>query len=273
MKDIRQIVVVSDLHCGCRYGLCPPKVRIDDGSKHKSSPEQKDVWSHWKWFCNEWIPRVTRGEPYAIVLNGDLIDGDHHRNNTHVTNNLADQKKIAVKSLEPLLSYDNAKRLFVVRGTDAHSGPGGQDEEDLAQFIGAQKNSAGQSARYELRADIGRARVDIQHHISSPSPTTLKRLYDTACAEAAMFGHRAPDVCVRSHVHRFCKYETAAMDRHVGLCLTTPGWQLKTPFTFRLMRAQIATPQIGGVLIVCGDEEIYERHSVKSLSRPEPEVV
>jgi hypothetical protein len=269
--DIRQIVVVSDLHCGCRYGLCPPKVRLDDGSKHKASAEQKMVWGYWKEFWGEWVPRVTRGEPYAVVCNGDAIDGDHHRNNTHITNNLADQKKIAEKVLARAL--DGASGLYMTRGTDCHVGQGGQDEEDLAKSLGAAPNAAGQYSRHFLRLQAGRAVFDIQHHISSPSPTTLKRLFDAMCAEAGAFGHQAPDVCVRSHIHRFSKVETAVRDGHVGLAITTPGWQLKTPYTFRLMRTQAATPQIGGLLLVCGDEEIYERHFIRNLPIPEAEVL
>ena len=273
--SVKQAVIVSDLHCGCRYGLCPPEVVLGDGSRHKSSKEQRSVWEKWEHFWNVWVPRVTRGDEYAIVLNGDLIDGDHHGVNTLITNNLADQHRIATACLT---QYVQGKKTYVVRGTECHVGKSGQDEERLAESLGAVRSKTGQYSRFELRLQLGRALVDIQHHISTVGSnayetTALQKVFVSACEEAGRWRYPAPDVIVRSHRHRYAKTEVPVADGHVGLVVTTPGWQLKTPLTFRMMGAQMATPQIGGVLVVCGDEEIYERHRVWSLSRPKPEKV
>lgn len=273
---VNQAVFIADLHGGCRYGLCPPEVTLDGGGKYKASREQRAVWSKWEEFHELWVPKVTRGDPYALVINGDAIDGDHHSNNTHFTNNLADQKRIVLECLDPYIR--RAEVVYYVRGTPAHGGASGQDEEDLARMLGAKKSSTGAHSRFELRLLLGRALVDVQHHISTVGSnayetTALQKVFTMACEEAGRWHHRAPDICVRSHRHRYAKTEVPVAEGHVGIVVTTPGWQLKTPLTFRMMGAQMATPQLGGILIVCGDEEIYERHRVWSLSRPKPEKV
>ena len=41
----KQVVVVSDIHCGCRLGLCPKEgVALDDGGLYMPSRIQKKVW-------------------------------------------------------------------------------------------------------------------------------------------------------------------------------------------------------------------------------------
>ena len=46
---------------------------------------------------------------------------------------------------------------------------------------------------------------------------------------------------------------------------TTPGWQLKTPFAFRIPGGRASRPQMGGTLVRAGDDDIYTRHKVWSI--------
>ena len=79
----RSLVVVSDTHSGCRVGLIHPDgIRLDGGGRYLPSAMQLKMWALWREFWDEWVPEVTRGEPYDIVHNGDVIDGVHHNATT-----------------------------------------------------------------------------------------------------------------------------------------------------------------------------------------------
>ena len=266
---IRQAVIVSDLHSGCRFGLCPPRVSLDEGGAYTPSKLQKKVWGMWEEFWGEWVPKVTRGEPWALVINGDAMDGVHHGVNTLISSNLADQKRIAYECLKP--HCEDAAVVYFVRGTEAHAGASGENEEKLAESLGCKQNSEGRFSRFELRLKIGHALVDIQHHTAvcgaaAYETTALQRTFVMACEEAGRWGYEAPDIVVRSHRHRMAETRVPTRNAY-GISMTTCGWQLKSPLVYRMAGAQMAMPQIGGSLVRCGDEESYARHYVRTISR------
>ena len=152
--DRKQVVVVSDIHCGCRLGLCPKDgVTLDDGGTYIPSRIQKKVWGMWEEFWGDWVPHVTKGEPYDVVFNGDAIDGVHHGSVTQVSHNITDQVSIAVECLRPVA--EKAERFYMVRGTEAHVGKSAQAEEGLARALGAVPNEDGQHNRWELWLRVG----------------------------------------------------------------------------------------------------------------------
>jgi len=278
MNGIRQIVVVSDLHCGCQLGLCPPSdqyhVPLDGGGWYNPSVLQQKVWEWWELFWREWVPHNTRGEPFAIVINGDTLDGVHHGSNTQITHNIADQISIAAACLTPFITA--AEVVYVVRGTEAHVGPSAQNEEILAERIGAKRTAEGRYSRDELRLRVNNALVDIQHHISPVNSTAfettaLQKEYVIACEEAGKWGVELPDVIVRSHRHRLAKTEVPA-EKGSGIAITTPGWQLRTPYAFRLAGARQSMPQFGGILVRDGADFIYTKHQVWSIERTPIEI-
>lgn len=67
-KPVRNLIVFSDSHCGCRLALCPPDgIYLDDGGRYLPSAFQKKLWHWWREFWDVWVPEVTRGEPYVIT--------------------------------------------------------------------------------------------------------------------------------------------------------------------------------------------------------------
>lgn len=275
MGDVKQIVIVSDMHCGCQLGLCPPVVKLDGGGQYIYSDFQREVWDYWCEFWGTWVPKVTRGEPYGIVLNGDPIDGLHHGVTTLISSNIEDQLKIAYECMRP--HVDKASVFYAIRGTEVHGGQAGKDEEALAARLGAEPDKVGRHARWELRIKIDKYLVDIQHHIATVGSaayetTALQRLYVSACEEAGRWQEKAPDVIVRSHRHRSAETKVPSASGS-GIVVTTPGWQLKTPLTFRMQGAQMSVPQFGGILIRAGDEEVYVRSQTWSIPRSEVEIL
>lgn len=272
------LIVVSDIHCGCKLGLCPPEgVPLDDGGTYMPSRLQCKMWQWWREFWDEWVPRVTRGEPWDLVVNGDAVDGVHHKSTTPISHNLEDQTVVAEAVLRPIV--ERAHKYYHIRGTEAHVGVSGVDEERLAKRLGAIPNEDGQFARWELWKLVGKASkghpaplCHILHHIG----TTGRAAYETSAVQAELIAEFTeagqnqnvpPDYVIRSHRHRYIKAQNPSNHRPETAGIVTPGWQLKTPFVWKIPGGRVSQPQFGGILIRQGDEEYYTRFRVRSLDR------
>lgn len=279
-KPLNNLIVVSDLHCGCRYGLCPPEVQLDDAAIYRHSPMQADIWKRWKIFWGKWVPKVTRSEPYAVVLNGDAIDGVHHNAATQISHNLTDQARIAKEVLRPVIKACEG-RYYHLRGTEAHVGASGQQEERLAEELRAIPDKEGRYARWELWIEIGggikavNGLIHISHHIGTSGAlasevVAIHKELEQAFVEAARWNNRHPDVIVRSHRHRNAETRIQTANGWATAC-TTPGWQAKTPFVYKIVGGRQTLPQVGGTLVRSGDEDVFTRHRLWNLKRPKTE--
>lgn len=266
------VVVISDPHCGCRLGLCPPEgIELDDGGHYKPSALQLKVWAHWREFWDEWVPQVTHGEPFALVLNGDAVEGVHHGSVTQISHNLTDQARLAEAVLGPVARAARGG-YYHVRGTEAHVGASAQNEERLAASLGAIPNDVGQHAHWDLWKRLGSGLIHFNHHIgttgsSAYEATAVGKELVEAFVEAGRWGDEVPQVVVRSHRHRYMEVRMAT-DKGYGISLVTPGWQLKTPFAHKIPGARVSQPQIGGVIVRVGDEELHTRAFVRRIERP-----
>lgn len=274
-ERVNNLVIVSDLHCGCQLGLCPPEgAALDEGGRYKQSPLQRVVWKCWREFWDKWVPDAVRGEPFAVLVNGDALDGVHHGSTTQITHNLARQAVIAESVLAPVARACQG-RFYMTRGTEAHVGPSGAEEERLAKLLGAVPDEEDRHARYELFVQVGEGLVHAMHHIGTTgsmhyeSTAVMKELSESY-GEAGRWGRNPPDVVVRSHRHRHMEVRVPTRLGY-GISFVTAGWQLKTPFAYRIPGGRITTPQIGGSVIRQGDEDLYTRH--RTWSMPTPKVV
>ena len=276
-KNVSCLIVISDLHCGCKLGLCPPEgVSLDDGGRYIPSKFQKSVWKWWLEFWNKWVPVVTRGNDFDLVVNGDAIDGVHHKATTQISHNLGDQIDCAYSVLKPIV--DQARRYYHVRGTEAHVGPSAIEEERLARMLGAVPNTEGQYARWELWKRVGDKNgplCHILHHIG----TTGRAAYESSAPQAELIAEfveagqerlEPPAYAIRSHRHRYIKPENPGKKGETA-CVVTPGWQGKTPFVYRIPGGRVSQPQFGGIAVIQGDEEYYTRAFVKKLGRAKVE--
>jgi hypothetical protein len=270
----RSVVIVSDTHCGCRMGLCTGPGQLDGGGLYAPSDLQQKVAQFWEEFYSEWVPSVTKGEPYILVINGDALDGNHHGSTTQISHNLTDQARIAYEALKPLV--DSAAIYYHVRGTEAHVGPSGAEEERLARMLGAKPDAQGNHARWELWLSLHGHLCHFTHHIgvtgsSSYEATAVGKEMVEAYVEAGRWGRTPPQVMIRSHRHRYSEFRVYG-NRGLHIVSITPGWQLKTPYVFRL-QARLSEPQLGGVVVRVGDEELHTRALVKSMDRQPVEVI
>lgn len=269
--SIRNVVVVSDTHVGCKVALCPDAAPLDDGGSYVPSALQRTIKSHWDEFWGEWVPEATHGEPFAVVHNGDCIDGVHHGSTTQWSHNLEDQGSAAVALLKPIVEACEG-RYYHIRGTEAHVGKSGVEEERVAKSLGAKPNAEGQHARYELWLKVGEGLVHLLHHVGTTGSaayeaTAVHKELTESFVEAGRWDQRPPDMIVRSHRHRCIKI-TIPTARHFAQAVVTPCWQGKTPFAWKIPGARLSTPQFGGILIRVSDDGIlFSRERVWTLDR------
>jgi hypothetical protein len=161
----------------------------------------------------------------------------------------------------------------MIRGTEAHVGKSAEMEEILARELGATPDETGQYSRFELWVRCGKGLIHALHHIGTTgtshyeSTAPLKELSESY-TESGRWHDAPPDVIVRSHRHRHIEIRVPT-GLGYGITFVTAGWQLKTPFTHKIPGARISTPQIGGSLIRQGDHDLYTRHRIWRMRRPE----
>jgi hypothetical protein len=254
--------------------------RLDDGGVYHPSPFQQKLKAFWDEFWGEWIPLVTKGEPFDVVHNGDALEGHHHRATTQISHNFEDQIRIAEALMFPVVERcrEMGGRYYHVRGTEAHVGSSGVYEEMLAKRLGAIPNSDGQYARYDLWKRVGDSKgplVHLLHHIGTTGSaaheaSAVNAEMTAEYVEAGRWGRQPPDYVVRSHRHRSIAVEFNSA-RGVSAAIVTPAWQGRTPFAYKIPGARLAEPQIGGILIRQGEEGAYYKRWVKTFDRSKEE--
>lgn len=267
------IVVVSDLHIGSYSGLCPPGgIRLDGGGTYKPNKFQRTLWRFWTHFWDEFVPQATKDATLrAIVINGDILEGIHHNHVGIVTTTWEHMRAGAKRILLPV--REKVDRFHVIRGTEAHSAPGAEAEETLADSLKATINELGDHSSWQLWGTVDGVVFQFAHHIG----VTSSAAYETSApmrelisgfTEAAQWGRRLPDVFVRSHRHRFTEVPLPSLKGRVRL-VVTPGWQLRTPHTERIDRMRM--PHIGGVVFTVEDGICQVREKLYPL--PEPALI
>jgi hypothetical protein len=226
------------------------------------------------------VPEVTRGEPYDIVHNGDVIDGVHHNSTTQVSHNIEDQLTIAAAVLRPVVEgcTRTGGTYYHVRGTAAHVGQSSIYEEQLAARLGAKPNEQGQHARYDLWKRVGGPGgplVHLLHHIGTTASaahesSAVNAELTASYVEAARWNREPPDYIVRSHRHRSIAVDLDSAKGYAA-AIVTPAWQGKTPFVWKVPGGRLSEPQVGGICIRRGDEEHYYRRKVWSFERSKEE--
>jgi len=221
----RIIAIVSDLHVGSRWGLFPKDFQLSTGSTYQLNKGQEYLLACWKHFQGK-LPRRFD----ILIINGDTVEGQGRRleGRDIIEPDPAWQVRAAVELLTPLAK--RAKEVYVTQGTDYHVRPGGQDDEAVAQALGAIPDEAGHHAWDWLLLDVDGVLLDISHH----SSTTMRymtmpgeREIQFARMVADLKGGDA-DIIIRSHVHHL-----VVMNVDGDLALTTPAWQLQTRFCRR----------------------------------------
>lgn len=267
----KNIVVIGDTHSGCGMAICPPTgALLDNGATYTPSPFQMKLWAMWEEFW-EWVKVETKGEPYDLVHNGDCLEGVHHKATTQITQNLETQRRMAIQLLAPRVDACKARggRYYHIRGTDAHVGESGCEEENVAKALEAVPNADGNYARFDLRKDLNGSLIHFMHHVGTVSSnagesTAVNRELAESFAEAARWGYEVPSMICRAHRHRFIEIMVPTKQGR-AIAVVGPAWQGKTPFAYRIAGARISTPQFGGYIVRKTDGPLHTLEKIWSV--------
>ena len=273
------LVVVSDLHIGCQMGLLHPDgLARRGGSTHPPSELQLKIWAMWEYFWTIFVPEVCHGEPFDVLINGETVDGVHHGNVTAITQNMRDQLKGAIDTLEKGLLPHIKKvggRLYVNAGTIVHSGDEGCNDDTVAEALGAIPDKYGHYARYSIKLRVGDAVVFAAHKImgnrspwyetTAPHVALSKGIYN-----AGRWGKTLPDFLIRSHRHQYVETRIGT-HKGFGASVVTPAWQAPTPWFMQNVDPD-GNPQFGGIVIRQGDQEAYTRVKVWTFEKESDDI-
>jgi len=252
----RRVAVVSDIHAGSTVGVCAAPVPLDDGQTVHPSEVQgwlADLWTEY-W---EWVGR-QRGDWLAVLVNGDLFDGDHHGTYQLMARHPGVESAVARRLFEVVLDLKPDALIFV-RGTESHVGGSGSKEERFARWCAERgapvvvDPTSGTSSWWHFRGQFGSTLLDATHHgrIGGREWTkhnaVLNQAADIVLSHAET-GDPVPDLAIRSHLHTFSdsghNYRTRVIQ--------TPAWQLKTSFGHRVVADKVS--DIGGLLVTLPDD-------------------
>lgn len=246
---IRKALVISDIHAGSTGGLAPPKLKLHGGGIYHQSLIQGWMWECWTDWQGAWFDKYIGADDFALIVNGDLIEGVHHGTKEVISPEIADHRAAAVECLGPI--SDKAAKTFVVEGTECHTGI---SEHSIAAELGATPNpDTGLPAWDRLDITIAETRCIFSHHIGTTSRPYLEASQlsihmGVERQEAVINGEAPPKVIGRAHRHRYGEFR----DAH-GLCFVTPPWQMLTRHARKVVAAARCRP--GVVLLDWSDTE------------------
>jgi len=267
-KPIENLVITSDHHCGSSYSICPAKdkIQVSDSDFMAPNEMQTELIEYWgkkgeKGSFWDWVDTKTGGT-FDWCINGDQVDGAHHKSYARMTDQKTYQTQMAVDIIKPV-PY---RRLFMTYGTPAHDGIDGASIVGIANELKAEftpgathvrRNRVNHSRRFRFPND---ALVDVKHHgrIAVPrnKPNLLYGEWVDCCVNRSLLHLPVPDMVVRSHGHEWKSCGVPAkLVRDVSIML--PGWQFLTPWAqAQPLSARNAVVNIGGVLLQIEDGRV-----------------
>jgi len=237
------VAVVSDLHVGSTFGLCPPSgIELEDGGRYMPNIVQGWQWGRWLDYWQD-VSDYAQGAEVIGVVNGEFCDGNHHGTTQIATPSPAMMAEAAVEVMQPACKM--ASQWYVTKGTAAHVGAGGASDAGIAARIGAVRDpETNQAAAYNWRVQIGPVLFDLAHHIGGNlRPWTRGTNIRAEVIEALIHTAHRPLVVVRSHVHTYVDTGRTFGDARG---VVTPAWQLITEYGHRVTRNPQRT--VGGLV-------------------------
>lgn len=229
-KRAELVLVLSDLHVGSTCAVLPAGFKTAEGNPIGQNALQEFLWAAWLDMVR-WVERETEGSNFALVLNGDLIDGDHHGTKQIWSKDTADQVDACAMLLEPL-TYRAAK-IYVVRGTESHTN---NTEGSIARRLNAEINPTTQQPVFDrLHLTVAGCRCAFSHHVGTSTrswtaATQMASILAEETIQAANNGERPRQVVCRAHRHRYGTYSNGR-----GTVVISPPWQLLTRFGHKVV--------------------------------------
>ena len=256
------LAFTADWHTNSIVGLNPPSFCRELESRHVPGAIGRMLWRRWREFWKIVAQKAHDFDAtvYSFAV-GDLGDKNKHSAVQLISKGDIDIVDAMIEVAQPMIETSN--HVFILRGTEAHTGGNGMLEELLARDLdNAVRQSDKVASWWVVNAEIGGVRILVTHH----PPTTAYRPWtmDAAAARAASIVagkflddgdvRNMPDVAVWAHAHTRGS-QAKGMGGVWGIFL--PPWQLATSFSHRL-GGVIGRPRVGGLWMVVQDGQILE---------------
>lgn len=214
-----------------------PGFVTEEGNEIGLNRLQKWLWEQWL-DCVAEVDSLAKGRRFFLLLNGDLIEGNHHRTKEILACSEAEHMRAALYTLEDLIT--RAGPIAITEGTECHTG----DFEGAMgyQMKAIQDPSTGKHVHKVLPFEIHGCQCLAYHHM----PTT-KRAYleagmmsielGNAQLSAMRSGNPVPRVVMAAHRHRPGIYESGD-----SMFCVSPAWQGLTRFGRKVVPNGKLTP-------------------------------
>lgn len=228
-QEPKLVLVLNDTHCGSDLGLHPEKVILGDG-RHLTFGDNLKLQFLWKsWLdMRERFFRLAKNDPYTLVLNGDLIEGFHHKSDSVVAAKISQHLDIAKEALAPFIEM--AETVYATRGTECHT-------EDWESYFTSLFGLA--PAKDIQQFTVNGLLVDARHHLSCASSVSsesaaLARVMANAIANCARAEHAIPQIFLRAHRHTTGDY----CDGH-NMIVVPGAWQFMSRYCYKVVGESI----------------------------------
>ena len=215
----KDILCISDLHCGHRYGILPSEC-ISTSLRIPTSPKWEE-WQEKSWgFVESTLQQITPKKGFdAVFALGDNIDGNARKNGgvELLTSNRDEQVAIAAA----FYSHIKRRMTVMVRGTPYHVGTEENWEDILAREIKADKIGDHEwpevnGVIFDLKHKVGSSSVPHGRH-TAPSRAAV---WNMLWAERKM--QPKARVFLRGHAHY---YDISGNSRQLSMILPAlQGW-------------------------------------------------
>lgn len=233
----KKLVVLSDLHVGSTVGLWPDKFKTHEGFEVSPNEFQKWLLECWQ-DCQKWIKAKTAGSRYELLLNGDLVEGVHHRSLEIMTPDPNDMARAAIALLEPVSG--RATKTYLTVGTECHVR---NMEAWIGKEIGAVRDKVtGHHASDRIELEFGDHLLAASHHM----PTSARPYLEASAhsislgaeiMERARCGKKPPSIIVRAHRHLHGVWSDGT-----AMSLSTGAWQGLTRFGSKVVPYAVPRP-------------------------------
>jgi hypothetical protein len=240
MRKAKFVGIVSDMHVGSMYALCPPRVITSKG-EHKALPQQLKIYEFWEQLARKWKNKLD-----YLVLNGEPIDGIG-RNGARGQDCWDIDVTYQMRAANQCLDMFGKPTRYMTQGSSYHTTIDGQSiDEFFGERYGFIKNPKYNCyAPKEWTLNVDGILFEFSHVAPytriwpylAPSGNELKNFL----VHVALNGQEKPDIIVRSHVHY-------AFDYRIGNSIhliQTPGWKPYDSYILNKSPMGYLNPQIG----------------------------
>lgn len=198
---MKQIPIISDLHCGSAYGLVPPRW----WQKHEPShyTMQKECWKRYTQRRKAWK------KPDILIINGDCVDGNQHKQGGAelLTTDRNVQAEMAVQCIQGW----EPKKILMTFGSRYHVSEGAEDFEYIVYKL-LLKSGYDVEIGGKLFFKAEGLVFDCRHKVSSSviphgKATPLLREVLWNHLKASLDEEPRADVVIRSHAHYYLYVE------------------------------------------------------------------